>query len=485
MGIPLVALQSNAPEIAKGVGDAARRQLSLRKLLDEQKMGEQTIQANDLKLQEAQRAQAEQQALNSAYNESGGDLDQFFKLAPSRGVRPETMLKLQEGITQYKKSKLDLSHAEWIAEQDKNKSIAQSFDAIAALPEESQPAGWGQAIQQLSASQKLSPEEAQQYAKYPGPDGIKQLSMARKTSEQLDRQIDNERAEAAEKRAQEEFDAKKKAGTLAGVLKEPPTSVQEFEYAQKQGYKGTYEDWIKYKAEQTRAASNAALTPEAVDYAARVFNQTLTMPALGMGNMANRTSILNQAAAINKAEGGSNPAVNKAIYDAQRSALTQLTRNQQAVGQFERTALKNIDLFNEQATKVVDSGSPWLNTPLRAVARGGLGSADLAAYDTARNVAVTEIARVVNNPNLVGVLSDSARQEMEGAIKPNATFNQIVAAVKVLKQDMTNRKQSIDEQIKELTGQLKTAPGTGAAPTTESEIELERGPDGKLRVKGK
>lgn len=264
MGNFQIPLESNAPEIAKGIGNIVPRQLSLRKALDEQKMGQQTMQMNELKIAEEQRKQAEQQAIQQAYTESGGDIDKFFQIAPSKNISPETLLKLQESITQYKKSKLDLSHAEWQQEQDKNNTLSQALDAIASVPVDVQPAAWDRAMQQLMGQGKLTPEESEQYRQYPGPDGIKQMSLARKTSDQINEQIRNERAAAAEKREQEEFDARKAAGNLGGdragsafIQKyEAYVKLQEAELGRKLTPAEAKQAWAKVQADERASTLN-------------------------------------------------------------------------------------------------------------------------------------------------------------------------------------------------------------------------------------
>jgi len=210
------------------------------------------------------------------------------------------------------------------------------------------------------------------------------------------------------------------------------------------------------------------ITDDAIDMAATTYRLTGQMPSLGLGSVGLRQKILNRAAAQSKtiASGNDTPTsgenagadivTQRASYTAQTGALGQLQRTRSAVGAFESTALKNLDLFTKAAEKVVDSGSPWVNQPLRTVNRGALGSADMAAYDAARQVALTEVARVVNNPNLTGVLTDEGRQEIAQAAGPNASLAMVKSAVDILKRDMENRKKSLDEEIADLTKQIRS-----------------------------
>jgi hypothetical protein len=171
-----------------------------------------------------------------------------------------------------------------------------------------------------------------------------------------------------------------------------------------------------------------------------------------------RTRIINRAAELYP---NLDVASNRADYDANKASLTALQKSRDSIVAFENTAKKNLDIFLSQARRIVDTGSPWINQPLRSVNRAGLGSADQLAFDAARRVAVNEIAKVTSNPNLTGQLSDSARHEVESFIPENATLEQIFRVADVLKRDMENRKISLDEQIRGIRERLGERPGGG------------------------
>lgn len=212
------------------------------------------------------------------------------------------------------------------------------------------------------------------------------------------------------------------------------------------------------------------LTPEALDVAARRYLQDGTLPPMGMGSKSTtaRQEIMNRAAILDP---NAAIAANKATYQADSAALSQLTKSVNAVESFEKTGQANLNQFVNLAKRVRDTGSPWLNRPLRSMDRNLLGSTDQAAYDAARQVALTEIARIVANPNLTGVLSDSARRETESFSPDNATLAQTLRISEVLLQDMKNRIEPLKQQQKQIqdslrngppiSGTLPNAPGSG------------------------
>jgi hypothetical protein len=128
---------------------------------------------------------------------------------------------------------------------------------------------------------------------------------------------------------------------------------------------------------------------------------------------------------------------------------------------FEKTALKNLDLLLNTAKPVIDTGSPLINQPIRDVGRSLFGTTNFPAFEAARRVAVNEVAKVTSNPNLTGVLSDAARKEVEGFVPANATLNQLYSVVKVLRQDMTNRHVSMDQEIAAIQTRIR---GSAAPP---------------------
>lgn len=208
------------------------------------------------------------------------------------------------------------------------------------------------------------------------------------------------------------------------------------------------------------------LTPDATDSAATTFHNTGQLPPIGRGaaGQAQRTAIMNREREMFP---NTVLSANSAEFKSNGASLNAAQKNFDQVNAFENTAGKNLDIFLNQAQKAIDTGLPITNLPARMVA-GKLGSENQAAFDTARTTALTEIAKVLSSANAgSGVVSDSARHEVEGLIKGDATLGQIMAAAKILKQDMQNRHDSYAEQISTIKNRMQQAgtPG-GAGPVT-------------------
>ncbi len=224
------------------------------------------------------------------------------------------------------------------------------------------------------------------------------------------------------------------------------------------------------KAVEAAAAAKAAseggdrtaLTPRGVDMAALNYRKTGVMPPLGMGDKGTRQQIINRAAELSPAdmkrieETGADIAGAKQSYTADTSSLTSLQKSRDAIGAFENTAQKNIDVFLDTAGKVVDTGSPLANKLAREVSGSILGSKDVAAYETARRVAINEVAKITSNPGLAGQLSDTARKEVEEFNPQGATLAQTVAVMRLLRKEMGNRISSLDTEIATIKDRGKT-----------------------------
>jgi hypothetical protein len=220
---------------------------------------------------------------------------------------------------------------------------------------------------------------------------------------------------------------------------------------------------VPKQVDPSTAGDVTALSPAGLDAAALNYAKTGLLPPLGMGDKNTRKQIINRAADLMP---GLDVASAKADYAANTQSLQSLQKQRDAIGAFEQTARKNIDIFLDAAGKVVDTGSPLANSLVRQVSGKMLGSPDQAAYDAARQVAVNEIAKIVSNPTLSGTLSDSARHEVEAFNPGTATLAQSVRVMRLLKQDMDNRTSALDDAIGGIRSRItKGAPGaagTGA-----------------------
>lgn len=242
-------------------------------------------------------------------------------------------------------------------------------------------------------------------------------------------------------------------------------------------------DYVDHETAQK--LSSVALSPEGLESAAQLTASIGRFPERSVGTPADRVAIINRAAKL--MQGGS-LAEQRASYGALSGELAKLQSQQGSIESFAGTADKNLDLFLKQAKNAIDTGSPWINKPLREIDQSVLGSSDQAAINAARTVALTEIANVVRNPSLSGsggALHEGARQEVLGLVPEGASLAQIYAVADVLKKDMANRKSSIGAEIAATKNAIKglspTAPPAAGASSAGGGLSV---PDALKALEG-
>lgn len=218
-----------------------------------------------------------------------------------------------------------------------------------------------------------------------------------------------------------------------------------------------------------------------LDTAAINYRKTGQLPPMGMGPAGAkiRTAVINRAGDYDPdtntftATVPGDIAASKANIAADQAALTQLTKNDAAVKAFSTAAKKNGDLFEKILDKVPDTGVSFVNRPMRTLATM-FGSEEMSAFNTLRLSLQTEFSRIINNPNLSGVLAESARKELEQILDPGATVGQIRRSFKTLTLEAGNRESGIEEEIKTIKGRIKGGPASAPAKTMTADEYLEK-----------
>lgn len=207
------------------------------------------------------------------------------------------------------------------------------------------------------------------------------------------------------------------------------------------------------------------LTPAGLDAAARVYASTGQLPPMGMGKSPLRAKIINRAAELDPSL---NPAANKATMEAEKSNLTQLTKQQGQTKQQSATVHRNADLMLSLMAKLPDTGVPVLNAIVRPGAEKLFGSTDVSNFNTALATVQPEFARILTQgPSGGGPLSDSARHELQAMISGNFTKKQLRGAIATLKRDAANR---VDSQQGEIDATKVRISAVGKAPSNRPPI---------------
>jgi hypothetical protein len=159
-------------------------------------------------------------------------------------------------------------------------------------------------------------------------------------------------------------------------------------------------------------------------------------------------------------------AENKAAYVANQKSIATMQKSADSIDAFENTALKNARMMLDTAKGLVDTGSPLINKPVRAIMQTFAGDPKVAQFNAARQVAIQEIGKVLGGAVAGGVVTDSQRHDVEGLIRGDATIPQMEATLSTLEADMAGRKAATQAGLQAIRGRMnpKGQQQAGAAP---------------------
>ena len=158
----------------------------------------------------------------------------------------------------------------------------------------------------------------------------------------------------------------------------------------------------------------------------------------------------------------------RAGFKADTASLNKITPQYDAITAFEKTAIRNGKILIELADKVDTTGIPVAERWIRAGRKAIGGDQDVAQFDAQMNLYRAEAARILTQPNLSGVLTDTARKEMEEVIRNSASAPQIRGVVNLLERDFNNRKETLEEQISAIRARMRGRVAPGGGDTTPS-----------------
>ena len=163
----------------------------------------------------------------------------------------------------------------------------------------------------------------------------------------------------------------------------------------------------------------------------------------------------------------------RAGFKADSASLNKITPQYDAITSFDKTAIRNGKILVELADKVDTTGVPVVERWIRAGRKSIGGDPDVAKFDAQMNLYRAEAARILTQPNLTGVLTDTARKEMEHVIGNSASATQIREVVSLLERDFNNRKETLEEQIGAIRARMRSrvAPNEGTAKPEERRAE--------------
>lgn len=181
---------------------------------------------------------------------------------------------------------------------------------------------------------------------------------------------------------------------------------------------------------------------------------------------ADRKKVLSVVTKLNTGEGITAREGAAAVVDigSTKKSLDKMVPQLDAITAFEKTAESIGGKLVEIAKKVDSSGVPVVERWIRAGRKSVEGDPDVTELNARMQTFRTEAARIINNPNLTGVLSDSARHEVEDIMPSASSAEQIERGVEVLMSEAATRRKLLADQIEDAKGRVKK----GAAKTPAS-----------------
>ena len=207
--------------------------------------------------------------------------------------------------------------------------------------------------------------------------------------------------------------------------------------------------------------TNVPLTP-----AGQKAKSGLAATGQNVSRIDNKT--LNDMGADAEASGTSVADV-KAGYKADTAALTANTKALAAIEPFKKMLDTNIDIAKNLSKEVISTNSAYANKSLNWIKQNAGDNPDTAEFLAQMRFVETEAARVLNNPNLTGQLTDSARREMESVVSGNLPINSLDRVLARIKSDGDNRVKSLEDENKKLR---KANAKPAAASTTSADDAL-------------
>ena len=144
-----------------------------------------------------------------------------------------------------------------------------------------------------------------------------------------------------------------------------------------------------------------------------------------------------------------------AEFKATAQSLNQVTKDLSAIEPFKDMLDTNADIAKNLAKKAIATNSQFANKTINWLRQNATDNPDVAEYLAQIRIVQTEAARVLNNPRLVGQLTDSARHEMEGVVNGDMPLEATTRVIDRLKADGTNRVAAMQKKENQLRGQLE------------------------------
>jgi hypothetical protein len=154
---------------------------------------------------------------------------------------------------------------------------------------------------------------------------------------------------------------------------------------------------------------------------------------------------------------------------ADAQALKSVVSMVNSIESYQKTAALNGKKLVELADKVDTTGRPVFERWIRAGRRAVQGDPDVSEFNAQLALYVPEVAKIMNNPNLSGQLTDAARSDVQAILDQNASAAQIERVVKLFESDFGRRLGPLKEQEQKIREDLRRDNPTSQATPTQTD----------------
>ena len=148
---------------------------------------------------------------------------------------------------------------------------------------------------------------------------------------------------------------------------------------------------------------------------------------------------------------------------AEGKSIQQMVPQLNAITAFEKLGKFNGDRLLQLINGVDTTGVPALEGAIRAAKAKG-GNVNVNEFNSVMNAFQTEAARILNNPNLSGVLTDTAKDDLKNVINGSLDAPSTRRVINRLYQEFDVRKGTIQNQIDEAQGSMRSLGGVNGPP---------------------
>ena len=219
------------------------------------------------------------------------------------------------------------------------------------------------------------------------------------------------------------------------------------------------------KSKQPAAAGGGGegekLTPGGMKVAEELIRAGRPLPGgWSKAGMSRGNAMLNQMALDEEGGAGSGEvAGGLADYKANTAAYTQITKDISTFKPYSDMLHQNVGILGELADKVPKTNVAYANKSINWLKQNAGDNPDVAEFLAQMRFVQTEAARVINNPRLVGQLTDESRKEISEIVNGEMPINATKRVLARLINDGDRRIKAMETQQADLKKKLKVGAG--------------------------